>query len=68
MLKSISLPKSAWKSIIEKLEGEGSTEAKDCAAMIEEQLNGSVTIKTVRGGGYIAKAPKGGDLRGMLGL
>lgn len=65
MFKAINLPKTAWRNIVKQLEGEGSTESKEYAALIEEQLNGSVTIKTVRSGGCVAKAAKGGDLRGM---
>lgn len=63
--KAISLLASTWGAIATELDGKGTPEATRQAALIREQLDGSVQVKVTRGH-VTMKAKKGGDLRNSL--
>ena len=60
-MKAVTLPESTWDEICVALEGSSH------ATLIREQVHGGVRVRATRGGAVVSiKAPKGGDLRGVV--
>jgi hypothetical protein len=67
MMKTVCLPEATWRSICALVEVSPVEEDHRFAGMILEQLSGAVKVRATRGGmGVTLKAPKGGDLRGVI--
>lgn len=69
MMKTVCLPAETWAKITRRLTVEvgADDDSRQWAALIQEQAAGGITVRATRGGMTVRmKAPKGGDLRGVL--
>ena len=67
MMKTVCLPDATWRSICALVDASPVAEDHRFADCIREQLSGAVKVRATRSGGVVTlKAPKGGDLRGVL--
>lgn len=69
MMKTVCLPAETWAKITRRLTAEvGADDAsRQWAALIQEQASGGLKVRATHGGMAVTlKAPKGGDLRGVV--